>query len=240
MNFHFLSIFPNVFSSYMDESILGRAQKNGAIGVNTHDLRQWTTDKHRTVDDTPYGGGAGMVMKVEPIYRAVFTLLQDFGVRNLREGEPLNRRSPDKNRIILLSAKGQIFTQHHARHLAETVSNCVFICGRYEGVDERVAEFIADEELSIGAYVLTGGELPAMVIADSVSRCLPGVLGNAQSVVQESHDVPGKGEYPQYTKPENFNNWRVPEVLLGGNHDRIRSWREQQRKSTDTMLPADC
>lgn len=224
MKFDIITIFPGIFCAksasassgdscgYFNESIINRARKKGAIEIKIHNLRDWTTDKHKTVDDTPYGGGAGMVMKAEPIYEAV---------KNIKKSE--------NSRIILFSAKGKKFTQADAKRLAE-YDNLILICGRYEGVDERVAENIADEEISIGDFVLTGGEIPAMVIVDSVTRLLPGVLGNAESAEYESHSSEGYLEHPQYTKPEEFQGWKVPEVLLSGDHKKIEEWREKNSK----------
>lgn len=215
MRFDIITIFPNVFGAYLNESILKRAQKKKKVSFRFHDLRDFTTDKHRSVDDRPYGGGVGMVMKVEPVYKALRAL-------------PKQKR----RRIILLSAKGKKFAQADAKRLAK-YSQLVFICPRYEGIDERVSEYI-DEEISIGDYVLTGGELPAMVIMDAVTRLLPGVLGKDESSVDESHSEPGVLEYPQYTRPEVFRKKRVPKELLSGNHKDIAEWRKQQKKKLGT------
>ncbi|MBM5789910.1 tRNA (guanosine(37)-N1)-methyltransferase TrmD [Candidatus Parcubacteria bacterium] len=211
--FDFITIFPETIAPYAQASILGRAQKKQLIEVHAHDLRDWTTDKHRTVDDTPYGGGAGMLMKVEPIEKAV----QAIGARV--------RRRSKKTRVILTAASGKPFTQKDARRLAR-YDQVIFICGRYEGVDHRVAEYVADECLSIGPYVLTGGELPALVMTDAIARMVPGVLGSKESLKSESHDEEGAMEYPQYTKPEVYKKWKVPEVLLSGDHKKIAEWRE--------------
>ena len=212
MRFDILTIFPKIFDSYLGESILKRAQAAGRISIEAHNIRDFATDKHHKTDDTPYGGGAGMVMKVEPIWKAVECLKA--------EHPTLSRR------IILLSAKGKTFRQEDARRLS-TYDQLVFISGRYEGVDERVAEHVADEELSIGDFVLTGGELSALVVIDAVARLVPGVLGNETSADSESHREPGYLEHPHYTKPENFNGWSVPEALLSGNHADIERWREE-------------
>ncbi len=215
----FLTIFPELIRPYMEGSIMKRAQDAGAVDFAFTNIRDFTEDKHRRVDDTPYGGGAGMVMQVAPIYRAMQHVIND--------------RTMQKNRhVILLSAKGKRFTQSDAQRLKK-YDHLVFICGRYEGVDERVAMHIADEEMSIGDYVLTGGELGAMVIADSIVRLLPHVLGNAESAIYESHTIEGYREHPQYTKPEKFNEWHVPEVLLSGNHQSIDIWRDEHSKKTD-------
>ncbi len=223
MRFDIITIFPSIFDSYFNESILKRARKNKLIDVKVHDLRDWALDKHHTTDDTPYGGGAGMVMKIEPIYKAVESI----------------KSAKSKSRVILFSAKGKRYTQEDARRLAK-YDKLILICGRYEGVDERVAEYVADEEISIGEYVLTGGEIPVMVLVDSVSRLIPGVLGNEESSQKESHQKKGYLEHPQYSKPEEFfpegesasggQGWKVPEVLLSGNHGEIEKWRKENAK----------
>jgi len=234
--FNIITIFPGIFDSYFSESIIKRALEKKIIDINVFNLRDFTNDKHKKVDDTPFGGGAGMVLKVEPIYRAVRSVLDVENAQN-----DLNERS-DKtirtHRTILFSAKGKKYTQSDAVRLAE-YDSLIFICGRYEGVDERVAENIADEEISIGDYVLTGGEIPAMILVDSISRLIPGVLGNEESLKEESHNpipntkyqIPDTSlEYPQYTRPENFENWKVPDVLLSGNHGEIEKWRKDNLK----------
>jgi tRNA (guanine37-N1)-methyltransferase len=217
MKFDIITIFPEIFNSYFNESILARAKKEKLIDINTHNLRDYAEDKHQTVDDTPYGGGAGMVMKVEPIHKAVEVIKND------------NKNK--KTRIILFAAKGKKYTQRDAERLAK-YDNLIMICGRYEGVDERVVENIADEEISIGEYVLTGGEIPAMAVVDSISRLVPGVLGNPESLSEESFSIGDSSsdkEYPQYTKPEEFNNWKVPKILTSGDHEKIKKWREESR-----------
>lgn len=211
MRFDLLTIFPGMFDAYLNESILKRAQKNKKVSFHFHDLRKFTTDKHRTVDDRPYGGGVGMVMKVEPIYKALKSL-------------PKSK----KRRVLLMSAKGKTFTQAKAKELT-SYKQLVIICPRYEGVDERVLDYV-DEEISIGNYVLTGGELPAMVVIDAVTRLLPGVLGKDESSIDESHSEPGILEYPQYTRPEVFMKKRVPKELLSGNHKNVAVWRHHQRR----------
>lgn len=211
-----------MLDSYFGESILGRAQKNKKIKIVTHDLRDWATDKHKTTDDVPFGGGAGMVMKIEPIFKALTKLRALKGKKT--------------SRTILLSASGAPFTQQKAKELAK-YKKLVFICGRYEGVDHRVSEHLVDESLSIGPYVLTGGELAAAVIVDSVARLEKGVLGNQDSLSEESHNDSTEAtpetylEYPQYTRPARFSpkrgiSWDVPEVLLSGNHALIKKWRD--------------
>ncbi|PIP28097.1 MAG: tRNA (guanosine(37)-N1)-methyltransferase TrmD [Candidatus Moranbacteria bacterium CG23_combo_of_CG06-09_8_20_14_all_35_22] len=215
MKFDIITIFPEIFGSYFNESILKRAQKNNLIEIKIHNLRDFTLDKHKTTDDTPYGGGAGMVMKIEPIYESIkFIKLK---VKN------------KKTRTILFSAKGKKYTQSDAKRLSK-YDNLIFICGRYEGVDERVAKYLADEEISVGDFVLTGGEIPAMILVDSISRLLPRVLGNSESTKNESHNSKNYLEHSQYTKPEKFLNWKVPEILLSGNHKKIEEWRKKNSK----------
>jgi len=247
MRFDIITIFPSIFASYFSESIVKRAQEKGLINITVHNLRDYTTDKHKTVDDTPYGGGAGMVLKVEPIYRCVNAIISNFQfpisnkIKNFRQrrcacrqaGISLGLTKFKKNiRIILFSAKGKRYTQEDAVRLAE-YDNLILICGRYEGVDERVAEYIADEEISIGDYVLTGGEIPAMAVVDSVTRLIPGVVGNEESIVTESFSEETYLEHPQYTKPEEFQSWKVPEVLLSGNHKEIEEWRKKNAKNSE-------
>lgn len=222
MKFQIITIFPDILNSYLNESIIKRARKNKVVEISTHDLRKWTDDKHKTVDDTPYGGGAGMLMKVDPIYKAVSDIKKK------------NKRIANKDRkVVLLSASGKKWNQKTAKKYAK-LKEIVFICGRYEGVDERVKEFI-DDEVSIGEYVLTGGELAAMVVIDSITRLLPGALGNKESALEESHSESGLGEYPQYTRPETYKigkkNFKVPEILLSGNHQKINKWRKEQMKT---------
>jgi tRNA (guanine37-N1)-methyltransferase len=215
MRFDLLSLFPESFASYFDASILKRAREDGKIKVETWNTRDFAHDKHKTTDDTPYGGGAGMVMKPEPIFECVEAALAEGGVPR------------EKTRVVLFSAKGKSFTQADARRFAMKYDRLVLICGRYEGVDERVAEHLVDEELSVGEYVLTGGELPAMIVTDAVARLIPGVLGNAESALTESHSEEGVLECPQYTKPEEYRGYRVPEVLLSGHHAEIAKWRKE-------------
>jgi len=214
MKFNIITIFPKIFDSYFNESIIKRAQKNKIIDIKIHNLRDWTTDKHKTVDDTPYGGGAGMVMKVEPIYKSLKS------IKSL------------KSKVILLSAKGKKWDQQLAKKYSR-LDNIILICGRYEGVDERITSFI-DEEISIGDYVLTGGEIGAMTIVDSIIRLLPGALGNIESAKDESHSQKGILEYPQYTKPAIFQagkkKLKVPDVLLSGNHKKIEEWRKGKKR----------
>ncbi len=228
MRFEIITIFPEIFNSYFSESIIKRAQKAGLIDVGINDLRDFTTDKHKTVDDTPYGGGAGMVLKIEPIWRCVQFIKSK--IQNTKfQINPKSKTQNSKTRIILFSAKGKKYTQKDAKRLAK-YDNLILICGRYEGVDERVAKYIADEEISIGDFVLTGGEIPAMILVDSISRLIPGVLGNIESAKEESHNIEGYLEFPQYTKPEIYNKWKVPKILLSGNHEEIERWRKKHSK----------
>ena len=208
MRVDILTLFPGMFVGPFDESMLKRAREAGLLQLNLVDIRDFATDRHRTVDDTPYGGGPGMVMKAGPIFAAIEAV-----------------RSAD-SRVILLSPQGRLFEQAMAIELS-TLPHLVLICGHYEGVDERVREHLVDEELSIGDYVLTGGELAAMVLVDAVARLLPGVLGAGDSIVEESHSS-GLLEYPQYTRPAEFRGWRVPDILLSGNHAEIARWRRRR------------
>ena len=244
MTFHIITIFPEIFDSYFSSSIIGRAIKNNLIKVKIYDLRDYTLDKHQKVDDAPYGGGAGMILQVEPIYRAVKHVINGI---DESDGTVRTNIKSGTSRIILFSAKGKKYRQADALRL-DRFDNLILICGRYEGVDERVAENIADEELSIGDYILSGGEIPAMAVLDSVSRLVPGVLGNEESIKDESfgnskinlHE-PGEFiisqnnkvpqlEYPQYTRPDDFNGWKVPEILISGHHEKIKQWRESKKK----------
>lgn len=226
MKFDIITIFPDLFKGFVSESLLARAQKKKLILIKTHDLRRWTNDKHKTVDGRPYGGGTGMVLKVEPIYKAVKAVEAKKG----------------KIRVVLLSAKGKTFDQKKAQQLSK-YDQVIFICGRYEGVDERVAKYVADEEISIGDYVLFGGEVPTMVVIEAVSRLIPGVVAKEESVKNESFSKNWKQktenwklmkEHPHYTRPEafklkvksgKFKVLKVPPVLLSGNHKKIREWR---------------
>ncbi len=211
MKFSVVTIFPEMVRAYFSASILKRAMSSGLINVGIHNLRDYSFDKHKTVDDYPYGGGAGMVMKPEPFFRITEELWPG------REGR----------RIILLSPKGRLFDQGIAEELARDQGEIVFLCGRYEAIDERVRENLVDDEISIGNYVLTGGELPALVIIDAVARLIPGVLGDSRSSEDESFSC-GLLDYPHYTRPENFRGMRVPDVLLSGNHGEIKKWRKKQ------------
>lgn len=210
MLFNIITIFPDIFESYFSKAMIKRAQDKKIIKISTSDLRRFADpkDAHKSVDDTPYGGGAGMVLKIEPIYKAL---------------KAIKRKK--KSRVILFSAKGKTLTQKDLQRLKK-YDQLIMICGRYEGVDNRVAEHLIDEEISIGNYVLTGGEIPAMIVVDGITRLLPGVLGNKVSFEDESFSKENELEYPQYTKPEKFKTWKVPPVLLSGNHGKIKEWRE--------------
>ena len=222
LRFDIITIFPEIFNSYFQESIIKRAQEKKKIRIYVHNLRDFTEDKHKTVDDRPYGGGPGMILRVDIIYKAVKRISSR--CKNIK---------PKERRIVLFSAKGKSFNQKTAEKWKK-YKQIILICGRYEGVDERVAKYIADEETSIGSYVLTGGELPAMVVIDAVTRLLPGVI-RKESLEQETFSS-SKGEYPQYTRPEVFEtnkklkDWRVPKVLLSGNHKKVGDWRQKHSK----------
>jgi tRNA (guanine37-N1)-methyltransferase len=209
--FHVLTIFPDFFRAAFEQGVVGKARAAGLIEIRVHDLRDWTRDRHRTVDDRPFGGGEGMLLKAGPIFEAVESIWP--------------QRAPGQ-KIVLLSAQGAKFDQARAREFSR-LSELFLICGRYEGVDERVAERLADEELSVGDYVLSGGELPAAIIIDATARLIAGVLGNENSAVAESFGEEGLLDCPQYTRPAEFRGWTVPEVLVGGNHEEIRKWRQR-------------
>lgn len=220
MKFHIITIFPEIFNSYFSESIIKRALEKEKIKINIINLRDFAKDKHKSVDDSPFGGGAGMIMKIEPLYLAI-----QHATRSTQHAS---------SRIILTSAKGKTWDQQKAQEFKK-LDDVIIVCGRYEGVDERITNYI-DEEISIGDYVLTGGELGAMVMIDSITRLLPGVLGNQESAIDESHSEPGVLEYPQYTRPEIFvddnkNKHKVPDVLLSGNHAEIDKWRHKMKKN---------
>lgn len=211
MVFHILTIFPDFFDSPFQHGVVANAAEAGIIRIAIHDLRNWTHDLHRTVDDRPFGGGEGMLLKAAPIFEAV---------------ESIWPERTANQRLVLLSAQGKRFNQEAARRLSG-YQELFLICGRYEGVDERVAERLADEELSIGDFVLSGGELAAAVVVDCVARLVPGVLGNQDSAIQESFGTSGLLDCPQYTRPADFRGWKVPGVLLSGNHEEIRRWRRE-------------
>lgn len=221
MKIDILTLFPKMFKGFLDESLISRAQKNKIIKIKFWDLRKFATNKHQTVDDKPYGGGPGMVMRIDVVDRALKRL----------------KRKEKKSKIILLTPQGEKFTQKKALSLSQN-SSLILICGHYEGFDERIRKLV-DLELSIGDYILTGGEIPAQVITDAVVRLIPGVIGKKESLKEESFTRPETNplnpiipytllEYPQYTKPENFNGQKVPKILLSGNHQKIIKWRQKQ------------
>ena len=211
-----ITIFPEFFRDVIDYGIVKRARTAGLVEINSHDLRQWTNDKHRTVDDRPFGGGDGMVLKPEPIFAAVEALT----------GASKREEYPENTRVVLLSPQGKVFSQESAQALADKPTRLILVCGRYEGVDERVAGALVTDELSIGDYVLSGGEPAALVMIDAVVRLLPGALGSDTSAVFESFSE-GLLDYPHYTRPPEFRGMKVPDVLLGGNHSDIERWRRE-------------
>ncbi len=219
MQFDIITIFPEIFDSYLKESLIARAQKKKLIKINIHNLRKWTTDRHQTVDDRPFGGGLGMVLKIEPIYKAVKEIKKSAGWRT---------------KTILFTPRGKKFNQRMAYQFSK-LDQLILVCGRYEGVDERVAKYIADLELSIGDYDLMGGELPAMLTIETVARLIPGILGKEQLLKERITKEKGFVEYPQYTRPEVFSpkkglKWPVPKILLSGNHRKIEDWRRKHQK----------
>ena len=216
MKFEIFTLLPEVFPPYLESSILQRARQRGLIEVSVHNIRDYTHDRHHTTDDTPYGGGGGMVMKPEPVFEAVETVLE-FGA---------GQTPPTPVPVILLTPQGRVFTQRVAEELS-AYERIALVCGRYEGVDERIREHLVTDEISIGDYVLTGGELPALMVIDAVSRLIPGVLGDPTGAEDDSHSM-GLLEYPHYTRPPEFRGWQVPEILLSGDHGRIEKWRRQQ------------
>ena len=219
LKFDVITIFPKIFDSFLKESLIARAQKKKLVEINIHDLRKWASDRHKTVDDRPYGGGLGMVLKVEPIFKAVKEI----------------RKSPSqRTKTILFTPRGKTFNQKTAYQLSK-LNQIIMICGRYEGVDERVSKRIADMELSIGNYDLMGGDLPAQVVMETVARLIPGVLGKPKLLKERITKEKGFIEYPQYTRPEVFLPrkgvyWRVPKVLISGHHKKIEEWRKKYRK----------
>jgi len=240
MRFELITIFPEFFAGPLEHGIVRRAREAGIIHVNVQDLREFTKDRHRTVDDRPFGGGEGMVLKPEPLFEAVESLLGH------SVGDAAAKTALDlKTAIVLLSAAGKRFTQETARRYAQ-LDRILFVCGRYEGVDERVAEYLATEEISIGDFVLSGGELPAALVVDAVTRLLPGALGNEASSQNESFSLLERAEksqtgalhkalshgrtlldFPHYTRPADYRGWKVPEVLIGGNHAEVAKWRHR-------------
>ncbi len=220
IKFDIITIFPEIFDSYFKESLIKRAIDKRLIRINVHNLRKWAKDKHRTTDDKPFGGGLGMVMKVEPIYKAV---------QAIRKNPASAKATAGKAKVILFSPGAKKFNQKMAYDFSK-LDQIILICGRYEGVDERVAKYIADEEISIGDYVLMGGEIPVMIVVETVSRLVPGIIGKTQFLKERVTEGKGFVEYPQYTRPEVFNSWKAPKVLLSGNHKKINEWREKRGK----------
>jgi tRNA (guanine37-N1)-methyltransferase len=222
VKFHIVTIFPEFFRGPFEHGVIQKAREAELIEIQVHDLRTWTYDRHRTVDDRPFGGGEGMLLKAAPIFEAV---------------EAVWPERSERSKVILLSAQGKKFDQAKAREFSG-LKELLLICGRYEGVDERVAEHLADEELSIGDYVLSGGELAAAVVVDAVARLQAGVLGNETSSVDESFGETGLLDWPQYTRPAEFRGWKVPDVLIGGNHEEVRKWRRNAaREKTQRQRP---
>ena len=210
MQFEVFTLLPEVFPPYLESSILLRARQRGLVSVDVHNIRDYTHDKHHMTDDTPYGGGGGMVMKPEPVFEAVEAILGP---------EPA---CP----VIMLTPQGRVFSQSIAEELSH-YEKIALLCGRYEGMDERIREHLVTDEISIGDYVLTGGELPALILIDAVSRLLPGVLGDPDGAMDDSHAT-GLLEYPHYTRPSEFRGWKIPEILLSGDHGKIEKWRREQ------------
>jgi tRNA (guanine37-N1)-methyltransferase len=232
MDFDVFTLLPEVFSPYLESSILQRARQRGLIDVRVHNIRDWAKDKHHVTDDEPYGGGGGMVMKVEPVFAAVESVLGSHSAQ-MEGGCP----------IILLTPQGRVFNQSVAMELA-LHPRLALVCGRYEGVDERIREHLVTDQISIGDYVLTGGELPALILIDAVSRLLPGVLGDPDGAFDDSH-ASGLLEYPHFTRPPAFRGWGVPDILVSGNHAKIEKWRREQslrrtlKKRPDLLERAD-
>ena len=216
MEFDVFTLLPEVFPPYLESSILQRASQRGLINVRVHNIRNWSTERHHVTDDEPYGGGGGMVMKVEPVFAAVESVLGPLAPKEDGSGCP----------VILLTPQGRVFNQDIAMELVQ-YPRLALICGRYEGFDERIREHLVTDQISIGDYVLTGGELPALILIDAISRLLPGVLGDPNGPFNDSH-ASGLLEYPHYTRPPEFRGWGVPEILLSGNHARIANWRREQ------------
>lgn len=221
MKINILTLFPEFFETPLQSSIIKRAQANQLVEITIVNIRDFTTDKHHVTDDRPFGGGPGMVMMVEPIDLALASL-------------EAKNQNPKSNTVktVLTSAQGKLFTQQIAREYAE-LDEVTLICGHYEGVDERVTEYLVDDEIRVGDYVLTGGESAVLVMVDAITRLIPGVLGNDLSNQDESHSETGKLGFPQYTRPADYKGWKVPEVLLEGHHAKIQQWREEQRKQNE-------
>jgi tRNA (guanine37-N1)-methyltransferase len=243
--FHVLTIFPDFFSGLFEQGVVKRAMAAGRLEMRVYNLRDWTSDRHKTVDDRPFGGGEGMVLKPEPIFRAVESIWPTRTVPPAVPAEPDSGGAPSEGpprEVLLLSAQGRLFDQSMAKRLSRC-SELLLICGRYEGVDERVAERLADEEISIGNYVLSGGELAAAVLIDAIARLLPGVLGNEASAAYESFQEAGPAggllDCPHWTRPADFRGWKAPEALLQGDHERIRRFRRQAALEKTARLRPD-
>jgi len=224
VTFHIVTIFPEFFSGPFAHGVVHKAKEAGRLQIQIYDLRNWTYDRHRTVDDRPFGGGEGMLLKPQPLFEAVEAILPE---------------RTSRKKVVLLSAQGRRFDQYLAQEFA-AFDDLLLLCGRYEGVDERVAEHLADYEVSVGDFVLSGGELAAALVVDAVGRLLPGVLGNEDSSRNESFSAENGGflDCPQYTRPAEFRGWKVPEVLLGGNHEEIKRWRRAaSREKTERFRP---
>ncbi len=219
MQFEVFTLLPEVFPSYLETSIIKRARERGLIDVRVHNIRDYTHDKHHVTDDTPYGGGGGMVMKPEPVFEAIETVLGLIA-------DPTQPKPAPNIPIILLTPQGRVFNQSIAQELSQH-PQIVLLCGRYEGIDERIREHLVTDEISIGDYVLTGGELPALILIDAISRFLPDVLGDPTGAQDDSHAM-GLLEYPHYTRPPEFRGWKIPDVLLSGAHAKIDKWRREQ------------
>lgn len=212
MKFDIITIFPNIAEEYIHTGILNNALKKNIVEIKVHDLRKWTEDKHKTVDDTPYGGGPGMIMKIEPIYKAIKELKKDNSI------------------VAITTPKGKQLNQSDLETMAKKEDlHIILLCGRYEGFDQRIHDYLVDYEFSVGPYILSGGELPALTLVDGIIRLIPGVLGNEASLLDETFNN-GVSDFPQYTKPEEFNGWKVPEVLLSGNHREIEKYRQEKRE----------
>jgi tRNA (guanine37-N1)-methyltransferase len=236
MNFEVFTLIPEVFPSYLETSIIKRARERDLIHVRVHNIRDYTHDKHHMTDDTPYGGGGGMVMKPEPVFEAVESVL---GLNPTQTSPELAANIP----IILLTPQGRVFNQSIAQELSQH-PHIALICGRYEGIDERIREHLVTDEISIGDYVLTGGELPALILIDAIARLLPDVLGDPTGAQDDSHAM-GLLEYPHYTRPPEFRGWKAPDILLSGDHAKIEKWRREQalertfRKRPDMLEKAE-
>jgi tRNA (guanine37-N1)-methyltransferase len=225
MQFEVFTLLPEVFPSYLETSIIKRARERGLIDVHVHNIRDYARDKHHTTDDLPYGGGGGMVMKPEPIFEAVETVLGRFDLAQ-QESRQAPPTSESNIPIILLTPQGRVFNQSIAQELSQH-PRIALLCGRYEGIDERIREHLVTDEISIGDYVLTGGELPALILIDAIARLLPDVLGDPTGAEDDSHAM-GLLEYPHYTRPPEFRGWKTPDILLSGDHGKIEKWRREQ------------